>query len=214
MGIFGPSKRELQREVSELRASIESPSVPISSPNIMAFLGMDGVSESGEHVSIDTALGVPAVWAAVNFLSGTLAGLPLQVYRRTAQGRERVTAGVAPLLHDAVNDGMSSFEWRKYFFDQVLTYGRGLTFIERAATGRPINLWPLDPQATSIKRVNGRKVYIYTEAKAGDEHQAGERTQGLHLHGVKAARSIRGVGNHRRAVHAHLRHACASLSHS
>ena len=174
MGLFGPSRRELQREVTELRASIESPSVPISSPNIMAFLGMDGVSEAGEHVNIDTALGVPAVWAAVNFLSGTLAGLPLQVYRRTAQGREKVTSGVAPILHDAVNDGMSSFEWRKYFFDQVLTYGRGLTFIERAATGRPINLWPLDPQATSIKRVNGRKVYIYTEAKRHVQYEASE----------------------------------------
>lgn len=36
MGLFGPSRKALQREIAELRANIESPSVPISSPSILA----------------------------------------------------------------------------------------------------------------------------------------------------------------------------------
>ena len=34
-------------------------------------------------IKVDNALGVPAVWAAVNFISGTLASLLLEVHRKT-----------------------------------------------------------------------------------------------------------------------------------
>ena len=40
-------------------------------------------------VDIESALGVPAIWAAVNFLSGTIASLPLHVYKRTDESDER-----------------------------------------------------------------------------------------------------------------------------
>lgn len=156
----------------ERRASIEDPRVPISSPNIMAFLGFDVISAAGETVTVDSALGVPAVWAAVNFLSGTLAGLPLHLYRRTEGGRERVNGGLATILHDAANDEMSSFEWRKYLFDRVFTQGRGVTFIERSTAGRVINLWPLNPLKLSIKRVDGRKVYDYRDGGRTVRYQA------------------------------------------
>ena len=149
----------------EQRASIEDPQVAISSQYIVSFLGLDAVSASGEHVSIDGALGVPAVWAAVNFLSGTLAGLPMHLYRRKGESRERQSGGLARILHDAVNDEMSSFEWRKYFFEQVFTQGRGITFIERNAGGRVINLWPLDPRSTTVRRKDGRKFYEYRDGE-------------------------------------------------
>jgi HK97 family phage portal protein len=174
MAFFGPSKRQLAAEVKELRASIESPSVPISAPNIISFLGLDGHSDSGERVSIDTALGVPAIWAAVNFLSGTLAGLPCKVYRRTGSGRKEISGGIATLLHDAVNDEMSSFEWRKYFFDQVFTQGRGVSFIERTATGRPINIWPLEPEKLTVRRVDGRRLYDYRDGERKITYEASE----------------------------------------
>lgn len=166
MGLFGPSQRQIEAAVTaalEARASIEDPKVPISSQKIIEFLGIDAMSAAGENVTIDSALGVPAVWAAVNFISGTLAGLPLHLYKRTSNGRERVSGGLATILHDAVNDDMSSFEWRKYLFDQVLIEGRGASFIERTAAGRVINLWPLDPGGLTVKRVKGRKVYDYRD---------------------------------------------------
>jgi HK97 family phage portal protein len=69
-------------------------------------------------------------------------------------------------LHDAVNDGLTSFEWRKGKFQNILTGGRGLTFIERAARGQVINLWPLNPTWTTIKQESGRKFYLYKEPGA------------------------------------------------
>ncbi|BCH32628.1 portal protein [Mesorhizobium sp. L-8-10] len=181
MGIFGPNQREIEAAVEvavttvlDKRASIEDPKVPISSANIMDFLGLQGVSATGVTVTIDKALGVPAVWAAVNFLSGTLAALPLNLHRRTKAGREKVTGGLATILHDAVNDETSSFDWRKSFFDAMFTGGRGLTFIERNAAGKVANLWPLDPTKATVKRVNGRKLYQYRDGRTTHTYQASE----------------------------------------
>lgn len=147
------------------RANIEDARVPISNHNLLAFFGLEEISSSGETVTVDSALGVPAIWAAVNFLSGTLAGLPLHVYRRTGEGRERINGPLATLLHDAPNEEMSSFEWRKYIFDQVFTHGRSVSFIERANSGRILNIWPLDPTKTTIRVVNGRRLYDYSDGE-------------------------------------------------
>lgn len=158
----------------EKRAGIEDPRVPISTPNILAFLGLGNESAAGEHVSIATALGVPAVWAAVNFLSGTLAGLPLLLYRRTGEGRERVNNSLSAILHDAPNEEMSSFEWRKYLFDQVFTGGRSVSFIERNAAGSVINIWPLDPDHVRVRMVRGRKLYDHSDGFSSATFEARE----------------------------------------
>jgi HK97 family phage portal protein len=55
---------------------------------------------------------------------------------------------------------MSSFEWRKYSFEQVLTGGRAITYIERNALGQIVNLYPLDPTKVRVERlIDGRKIY-------------------------------------------------------
>jgi len=111
-------------------------------------------------VTTDKALGVPAIWAAVNFLSGTLAGLPLNLYKRTGEGRERQSGSLARLVHDVVNPELTSFDWRKLAFSQIFTGGRHVSFIEQNRSGVPVNIWPLDPSGLTIKRVNGLKHYV------------------------------------------------------
>jgi HK97 family phage portal protein len=151
---------------AEERASAENPAVPISSASILALFGMSGESAAGVNVTTENALGVPAIWAAVNFIAGTIAGLPLHVYKKSGDGREKVKGGLASILHDAVNDECSSFEWRKYSFERVLTGGRSLTFIERNEAGRVINLWPLNPAEVTVRRKNGKRLY---ELAQGDK---------------------------------------------
>lgn len=148
----------------EQRATVEDPTVPISSAHIMDFLGASGgASASGINVTIDKAMGVPAIWAAVNFISGTMAGLPLNLYQKTEDGREKVDSSLAKILHDAWNDETSSFDARKYSYEQVFTSGRSITFIESSAAGKVINLWPLNPTVVKIEMRGGRKVYRYKE---------------------------------------------------
>jgi HK97 family phage portal protein len=159
---------------AEARASLENPAVPITSQSIIALLGAGGASAAGVTVTLDNALGVPAIWAAVNFISGTIAGLPLHVYRKTSAGREKVSGGLSSILHDAVNDECSSFEWRKYSFERVLTGGRSLTFIERNAAGRIINLWPVNPAEVTVQRKAGRKVYVLQQSGKTTTYGAAE----------------------------------------
>lgn len=148
------------------KPEVREATVTQSAPNFLEVFGLQ-TSAAGIAVTTENALGIPAIWAAVNFISGTLAGLPLDLFEVTDGQRVKVKGSpLARLLHDAVNDGLSSFEWRKGFFQNVLTGGRGLTFMEGAARGNPVNFWPLNPAWTTVKRENFRKFYLYKEPGA------------------------------------------------
>ena len=169
--MFGFSKKE---EAEAESRSIEDPRVPISNANIISFLGLGSETAAGEPVTLEAALGVPAIWAAVNFIAGTMAGLPLHVYRRTRGGRERVTGRLATMLHDAVNDETTSFEWRKHIMECALTGGRGISYIERGPTGAVENIWPIDPNNVTVIRKDGRKIYQSRDGKSVKTYAANE----------------------------------------
>jgi HK97 family phage portal protein len=141
-----------------------------SSPDFLRVLGLDQWmhSAAGVHVTVDTALGVPAVGAAVNFLSNTIAGLPIHVYERGRGGRRRINGPVATILHDAVNPEWTSYRWRRYAAMCALTSGRGLTWIERLDGGRVAGLWPLDPGRVTVEMLGGRRRYRYRRPEGGE----------------------------------------------
>ena len=146
MGIF-------DRFIGQEARSLEDPTAKNSTKDFLSVMGWgDFAAAAGVTVNVDTAMGVPAIWAAVNFIAGTLAGLPLHVYRKTDAGRERDTEGFGATINTAVNDEMSSFEWRKYMFEQVLTGGRSITYIERDGSGNVRNLHPVDPNGVLVER--------------------------------------------------------------
>lgn len=152
---------------------VEKRSVTSSSEQFFKFFGIDNISNS-VNVTVDNALGVPAIWAAVQFLSGTMASLPLEVFRSTRTGRVKAAGKINNILHKTPNDEMSSFEWRKYVFEQVFTGGRGLSFIERNAAGQVMNIWPLNPTGVKVKRKGGRKIYEYNDGNRTVTYQANE----------------------------------------
>ena len=138
----------------------ERATVTQSSDRFFEVLGL-APGQTSQVVNTKTAMGVPAVFAAVNFIAGTIAGLPLHVYRRDGDNRERVKDGVAGLLHDAVNDETTSYAWRQYTFSRILTGGRGLTQIVRNGRGQIVELVPMEPSSTTVRRVNGKRFYDY-----------------------------------------------------
>jgi HK97 family phage portal protein len=130
---------------------------------------------TGEAVTVETALAVPAVMAAVNFLSGTMASLPIQVFDKQDDGTVKKSSGdLEGLLNEAPNEGQSSFDWRKYSFDQTFTGGRQISFIERNASRRIIAIWQLDPTATQVQRRAGVKSYLYRENGKDRRFEASE----------------------------------------
>lgn len=149
---------------AETRASLESPTVPLSDVGAWRSLLGEWHGVAGVVVTHETALEVPAVWCAVNFIANTIASLPLQVFQKSGDGRD--TAEKDPLyaiLHDAPNDELTSFMWRKGMMISVLLRGRGVSFIERNKAGRVMNIWPLETDKLTIERKDGRKLYHYDD---------------------------------------------------
>ncbi|MEJ0015703.1 MAG: phage portal protein [Acetobacteraceae bacterium] len=181
---FRRSQRTLERELgrilldrAEARSSPEDPRIPLSSPEAFSALFGSWRSAAGVEVTPERALGVPAVWCAVNFIAGTIASLPLITYTRDAEGNRRRADGdpIYWLLHDEVNAELqTSFAWRKYSMVNTLLRGRSVSFIERNRIGRPTNLWPLNPLATTVERVGGRKQYRYRDGAAEHVYAASE----------------------------------------
>jgi len=170
MKLFGydfGNRKKVAESAAELRDSPENASIPVSAENFMQFFGIQ--SANLPSVSIDSALSVPAVWAAVSFLSRTLAAVPLHAYRNTKDGPKRLGGKIESVIHDFPNDGMDSFKFRQYFWQQVFTGGRGLAYIERTPQGVD-SLWPMDPTKTTIQR-SGMRVTYHFENK---EYQAAD----------------------------------------
>ena len=95
-------KRNRPQGENEVRGMVQS------DPRLLQLLGFGNMSEAGVSVTIDNALGVPAIFAAVNVISGTMASLPLHVYRRKGETRTRVrNSPLAKILAGAVKDGVS-----------------------------------------------------------------------------------------------------------
>lgn len=145
--------------VAEARAgSIENPTVPVSQTSeFLAHFGMDAVSLPS--VTTSSALKVPAVNAAVNFLSRTLAALPLHAFVRKGTSPERENGAVEKVLRNPTPE-MDGFKVRQYFWQCLFTGGRGLIWIERTGND-PDNLWPLNPTKTRVRRKGLRTVYVH-----------------------------------------------------
>ena len=131
-----------------------------SATDLIQFFGIDG--KGLPSVTTDKALQVPAVWAAVSFLSRTLAAIPLHLYRSTDEGNEKLSGGLATLIHEAPNEETTSFKWRQYYWQQVFTGGRGLSWIERKGSNI-VGIWNFDPTKSKITRAGGRTTYQFDQ---------------------------------------------------
>lgn len=147
-------KRSGRKPQLEQRESLERSTVPVSAENFMTFFGQGSLDLPS--VTIDKALMVPAVAAAVAFLSRTLATVPLHVFRATDKGPKKLTGKLQTVIHAFPNDQMDTFKFRQYFWQQVFTEGRGLAWIERSGSNVEA-IWPMNPAKTTIRRAPGPK---------------------------------------------------------
>jgi HK97 family phage portal protein len=115
---------------------------------------------SGVQVDEFTAMQSTAVFAAVRLIAGTIASLPLPVYKREERAKIRDSNHpVYKLLHDRPNPEISSFQWRQTGIAHELLYGRWLNEIEYDNRGKIKALWPLPPW--KVKMVLGARGFKY-----------------------------------------------------
>ena len=139
------------------------------------YIGTDfrylfGPSASGKTVNEFTAMQTTAVYACVRILAETLAALPMQLYRYTPGGKERVyDHPLYHLLHDEPNPEMTSFIFRETLMSHLLIWGNAYAQIIRDRLGRVQGLYPLRPDKMTVCRDDRGKIfYLYT--KTSDEN--------------------------------------------
>ncbi|MDO1559815.1 phage portal protein [Brevundimonas sp. 2R-24] len=183
--------------------SLENPSISLTDASAWRSLFGGGAAFSGELVTEDAALGVPAVWTAVNVIAGSIASLPLHLYKRSPEGRQRAEADpLDRIVHDQVNsDYLTSFAWRKWLVTRLLLTGRAFTFIERGGHGRVTNLWPLDSSRMAIEVRDGRRVYRYRRHDGRTvEYGAGEIIDLVWMPGADGISHVNPLDRNRNAI--------------
>lgn len=158
MGFVGAAIRGFRaRSVEE--SGIADPSSWLSN-----FFG-GGLTKAGVQVNEYNARNLAAVWACVRAIAEDCSKLPLKVYRRVSEDdRETVRTHAAwQLLNVQANADMTpAIALREYLFTCAQLWGNGFAEIERTRGGRPLNLWPMCPSRTQLRRtLSGSIEYVY-----------------------------------------------------
>lgn len=131
----------------ETRSTLRSP----DSELLDAFWGAP--SPSGKRVTVDSALGLSAVWSAVTLISEQVGQLPLKVYRDLGQGDKEEARGHRSwrMLHDRPNAQTPAGRFWATVAMHILLYGN--CFIEkgRDEAGIVDELWVLPPAEVTVK---------------------------------------------------------------
>ena len=137
------------------------------SPELAKYFG-GGPTTSGVRVTEDIALTSSPVWSAVTMIADDIASLPLHLYKRLPNGgKDRYESHpLYRLLHDAPNPEMDTMVWRRVMQMHTLLCGNGYSEIERDGAGRPVAMWPLEPDRVSLHR-NGRTLYYRVANPSG-----------------------------------------------
>lgn len=123
------------------------------------------MTASGESVSPRTAEGLAAVVACVNLVAGAVGSLPLHLYRRTDNGRERASEHyLAKILHDRPNQWQTAMEFREAMTAAALLTGNAVAERIYSDTGRLVALVPIPPGNVTIATTPaGSIVYDVTD---------------------------------------------------
>jgi HK97 family phage portal protein len=126
---------------------------------------------TGKTISPDNAMEAPTVYACVRLISQTLARMPWQVLRNSADGASNdVTHPVWSLLNAEANEDCTSFLFRESQISDCLLYGNSFAFINRNPAGTPIGLERLRPDLMYMMRdAANQPYYQYWTGKADEK---------------------------------------------
>jgi HK97 family phage portal protein len=137
---------------------------------LLQLLGGATPSATGVKVSVDLALRVPAVSAAVQTISEAVASLDVMVKAVDADGKETDDPKnvVLPLLRDAANDWTSGFDLIRDLVASALTNDQGgMAHVLRNSEGKPVEIIQYRPGVIRVTydQVTGEPSYTVDNRK-------------------------------------------------
>jgi len=121
-------------------------------------------TKSGVTVNADSALAASTVFACIDILSGTLASLPLMLYKRRLDGGKEPAYNhpLYELLHTQPNRYQTSFEFRRMMQANVLSRGFSCAYLEFNGLDEIVAMYPLASSQIKVEKdKQGNIWYIY-----------------------------------------------------
>jgi HK97 family phage portal protein len=145
---------------------LENAQYPLTSADLLSALHIPMTTSSSVVVNERTALGMPAIWRAVNLIAGTAASLPLHAYKETvpADDEESVRipqeSGQAAALLAKPHPDLTAYEFWELIYAHMLLWGNAYAQILRDQNGVIRELWPVHPSQVRVGRAKDlTKVY-------------------------------------------------------
>jgi len=189
--------------IAEERSALENPNISLKDADVWYDIFGDTMrTESGEYVSEKRALDLAAVWQCVNMISGDVAKLPLDIFKRLENDeREKDKRHPAfKIVRRQSSEFYSAFHFWRTLLVHALIWNNGYAWIARSGRGEPLEMMHLLPDRTycNMDHKTGRFWYI-TEV-AGEVHRINPENM-FHVRGI----TVTGTDGERLVEHA--RHA-------
>ena len=105
----------------------------------------------GTKVTVKNVLNIPAVSSSVGFIAGTIASLPIRLYRTECGNSVEVTGDYRlRLLNEETGDLLDAFQWKCTLVRDYLLTGNGYTYVNWAGN-RIDGLYYVDPMQVSAE---------------------------------------------------------------
>lgn len=143
------------------------------------FLGSQ--SSSGKTVTVDNAMQLSAVWSCVRIISTSVAGLPMGVYQREADGgrKDARSFGLYDIVHTSPNEDMTAFQFWQAMVASMLLRGNAFAEIHRMGN-RIVALDFLLPGRVDLDLDDDGRITYWYRPRKGARRQI-ERRDMLHI---------------------------------
>ncbi len=171
---------------SRLLGQEQKSSSTLTDPAVFSNLFGYQTTASGSSVTPESALRVPAVFAAVRVISESIAQLPLKLYKHLPDGG-KVEAKDHPLfslLNAAPNSFTTSFEWRLATQSSLCTHGNAYSFISRNNAGEVVELLYLHPSQVAVEIDIQTQEPTYRVTSLAGSQEIYTRNEIFHLRGI------------------------------
>lgn len=143
--------------------------VPVSgiTPGTPAYEWLTGSVNSlgGRALSERQAMSVSAVYACVSLIGGAVSALPLHIYRRTGDGRERIKTDLWWMLNEQMLAAWPAAVGWEFGMQSLLLHGDLFMLIERASRVSPniTGFRPVHPLTAEVRKNNDRLLYLVAD---------------------------------------------------
>jgi HK97 family phage portal protein len=143
----------------------ENATTQLTLGELASMLGAAHRTASGAVVTPDTAMRVATVYGCVSLIAGAIATLPVGIFERKGNTRDRADHDYWWFLNEQACEDMTSAAAWEWIIAAKLFYGDGYAELLRPSpsSSRAIGWKPLHPKQVQCVKEPGRKVYRVTD---------------------------------------------------